>query len=619
MKRKWFSAAVILIGIGSLAVALPPSDVRVAPLLSTEWGQTTVNGNACFNYFTPDSGGYPSTPGSAANYPAGCAATAMAQLMNFHQWAIPQYPYGTSFTIYADGTAYSASIMGGALGNYDWLLMEQIAFNGSARQEVGALLHDLGAALGMDYWASGSGTDFDYIDNVFVGFTYSNAVTIEGNFVSGGVLLPQSINAALAELAIMTNLDAGLPVLIGVNDTSLQSGHVLVIDGYGYDTFGTAYFHYNFGMPVLGVTPPATNLGWFTLPGVGTTNDSAGYNVLDGVAFNIFKPFPTPATGEIISGRVTDKAGAALEGIQVDITSVNPMFLPVTVFTNAQGIFAAYGSIASNQQYTVAAHDIGYAAASRLCSVGISAKQWIPASAPGDGYYYNTVGNVQIALALAERIPIPTGLPICDMDEFAGFSRCWNTTHSEITDPNIRYDYTGDWRVDMRDLHRLTAAWMVRPPEFRTELDVHFGPTGPLPSELPWLYEGDGGAWSVVASPMPAAESPAISHSQFTSVKLPVKVLPGSSGILDITFQFECDTEPFADVFEFLLDGAVQTEMGGQPAFSGNMPPQPLHYQVHNITEPQLMVLEWRYTKDAANSIGADNVRIGNIMISAQP
>jgi hypothetical protein len=57
------------------------SEERVSPLLTTAWGQEeTVDGECCYNYFTPH------------NYPCGCAATAMAQLMRYHRY--PVVPVG---------------------------------------------------------------------------------------------------------------------------------------------------------------------------------------------------------------------------------------------------------------------------------------------------------------------------------------------------------------------------------------------------------------------------------------------------------------------------------------------------------------------------------------------
>ena len=596
--------------------ATAPSDVRVAPLLSTEWGQTTepVSGASCFNYYTPDSSGYPpTTPGSTTNYPSGCVATAMAQLMNYHQWAVTMYPFNTKFTIYADGTAYTnVTLMGGTLsGNYDWTLMQSISTNTSARQEVGRLLHDLGAVLSMQYysWVNwGSGTDFDNIDYTFNGFSYSNAITLEGNMLVGGSLVASSISPVLAEPAITTNLDAGLPVLIGINDNALQSGHVLVIDGYGVDASGTTWFHWNFGLPVQGVTPPATNLGWFTLPGVGSTNDSAGYPVLDGIALNVFPAYfgMIPPTGEIISGRIVDVTGSPLSGVQVDITGG---LAPITVYTNAKGIFASYGTITSNTPYLVTASAPGYTPQSIPVTTGTTSKTWSGTST--NGSYINTVGNRRVDMTL---------LPgICDMAEFAGFSQHWNTYHTQTTSAANRYDYNGDWNVDYRDLQRLITAWLVAPVEFRTEFDIFFDIPGSLPANYPWQYGGTGGSWSIVTMPTVGAESPAISHGQSTSFKLPVKLYPGIPGTADIIFNFECDTQLNADVFEFLVDGVVQTELGGMSAFSGQMMSQPMLYQLTGITAPTVKTLEWRYTKDAAISVGADKVWIGNITVFMLP
>ena len=76
------------------------SDVRVAPLTQTTWSQETAAGSgtpACYNYYTPPYG-----DGNSANYPAGCVATAMAQLMRYYQF--PNTGVGTaSFQITVDG------------------------------------------------------------------------------------------------------------------------------------------------------------------------------------------------------------------------------------------------------------------------------------------------------------------------------------------------------------------------------------------------------------------------------------------------------------------------------------------------------------------------------------
>ncbi len=56
------------------------------PLVATHWGQTTPYWNAC----PTDAQGY--------NCHTGCVATAMAQVMNYHQW--PDISQGTGTFIH---------------------------------------------------------------------------------------------------------------------------------------------------------------------------------------------------------------------------------------------------------------------------------------------------------------------------------------------------------------------------------------------------------------------------------------------------------------------------------------------------------------------------------------
>ena len=85
------------------------SAVRVSPLVASDWGQEEeyhwLEGWVpCYNYYTPN------------NYPSGCVATAMAQLMLYHEH--PTYPISTGpFTIYVNGSPQTAYLLGGP---YDW-------------------------------------------------------------------------------------------------------------------------------------------------------------------------------------------------------------------------------------------------------------------------------------------------------------------------------------------------------------------------------------------------------------------------------------------------------------------------------------------------------------------
>ncbi|MYL82451.1 hypothetical protein GTA51_04770 [Desulfovibrio aerotolerans] len=84
------------------------NDVRVSPLVATTWGQDTAGGVNTYNIYTP------------GNRVCGCVATAMAQLMRFHQF--PTAGVGTaSYTISVCEVASSRALRGGngSGGAYD--------------------------------------------------------------------------------------------------------------------------------------------------------------------------------------------------------------------------------------------------------------------------------------------------------------------------------------------------------------------------------------------------------------------------------------------------------------------------------------------------------------------
>ena len=133
------------------------STVRVAPFLPTLWDQQTIADAgvvACYNYFTP-----PYAAGSGSNYPCGCVATAMSQLMYYFQY--PALGVGTnSFGIGINGAPAFASLRGGdgAGGPYLWSDMPPVPQNANAAQcqAIGALTYDAGVSVNMAYAANGS-------------------------------------------------------------------------------------------------------------------------------------------------------------------------------------------------------------------------------------------------------------------------------------------------------------------------------------------------------------------------------------------------------------------------------------------------------------------------------
>jgi len=315
------------------------SDVRVAPLVKSDWDQLTSYGLPVYNYYTPPHGA-----GNPNNYCTGCVATMLGQIMRFHQW--PQNGVGTgSYQVTVNNSTQLRALRGGdgSGGSYFWEnmpLTPSVGMPPGQQQAIGALLADAGAASNMDYEPSGSAAAIKatVLTNVF---QYANASYSSGQLSN-------------LETAIEANLDAGLPVGLGINGGGM--GHAVVADGYGYNA-ATLYHHLNMGWS------GACN-AWYNLPQV----RAGGYDftVVQGALFNI----DPVVKGEIVSGRIIDDAGKPMAGLQVTIDSGSVL---VTATTNATGIYAVKG-LASNTTWTITpdAESMGFTPASLSVTTGRS-------------------------------------------------------------------------------------------------------------------------------------------------------------------------------------------------------------------------------------------------------
>lgn len=301
----------------SFATLASISDIRVAPLVASRWSQTSEGGQPCYNYFAPNA------------YPCGCVATAMSQLMRFHQF--PTDPVGTgSFDIYVDSVKQTDSLRGGdgQGGAYDWTSMvldPDGSTTDAQRQAIGALCHDAGLSVNMSYGPNGSGAYSVGEDALVETFGYGNAIC--------GYNHGSNIPASSLSVMINPNLDAGYPVLLGIYGSA--GGHAIIADGYGYSS-STLYHHLNLGWG-------GYQDAWYNLPKVSsspafTTVDECGYNI-----------FPT-GKGEIISGRVLDGAGKPLSGATVTATPAQGEMLSTQ--TNARGIYA-FAKVPSGTTFTI--------------------------------------------------------------------------------------------------------------------------------------------------------------------------------------------------------------------------------------------------------------------------
>ncbi len=278
------------------------TDPRVDPLVGTRWNQGAAQGLPTYNFYVPN------------YYPTGCVATAMSQLMRFHSWPLAGIGQ-LSFPITVDKVSQNASTRGGdgIGGPYDWTKMPLVpnsATTDAERRMIGALMVDAGSSVNMAYAADGSGTDTLQAGTALrTTFKYANAIR---GYASGTELTGRGLDRM-----ILPNLDAGLPVLLGITGT--PGGHAIVCDGYGY-IGANLYHHLNMGWS-------GSSDAWYLLPDI----DFSSSQSFDTVYKCVYNVYPA-GTGEIVSGRILDEAGAPISGVTVS----NGM---VTTTTNVRGIY----------------------------------------------------------------------------------------------------------------------------------------------------------------------------------------------------------------------------------------------------------------------------------------
>ena len=344
-------------------------DVRVEPFVKSKWGQDSTCGRNCFNYYTPN------------NYYCGCIATAMAQLMRYHEYPDTSVGIGRKrFRITVDGTSEYVYTRGGDGngGPYQWSLMvlePGCRTTLEQRQAIGALCYDAGAAVKTEYSDSGSASNLRNARNALLStFNYSSAIcALDSDGDIGGGVLNNMVNA---------NLDAGNPVIFGIIKESVEAGHAVIADGYGYD-FSTLYHHLNMGWD-------GSNDMWYNLPDVDYSR-SDQYNAINGCIYNIF----TFGSGEIISGRITDLSGSPISGATVIARNGRT---PYTAVTNDKGIYAL-AKVHSYATYTVSVIKSGYGFTPQRVTTGksvdsrnVSGNKWgidfvVDDTAPLTSYY----------------------------------------------------------------------------------------------------------------------------------------------------------------------------------------------------------------------------------------
>lgn len=318
--------------VGESQAADVITDMRVEPLLETHWNQTTAGGYACYNYYTPIYG-----EGDAENYPCGCVATAIAQVMRYYK-----YPDSLD-AVYSkacevDGEMEQLSTLAdeeGAPVPYAWDLMvadPDVSTPPESRKAIGHLTYDIGVLLGASYSEDGTGAQSEDIGRLLKnfygyadGYSYCSYVGFDEYSDYDHQTLPTSMasltaNAQLREKVILASLDAKIPVVMGIFGynkyngvkVSWGGGHAVVADGYGIAKTGgeeTTYVHVNLGWG-------GSDDAWYNLPEIDTASVGSTYAVSSGTDFEFlcdasFNITTNAAEAglELVTGRILDDGG----------------------------------------------------------------------------------------------------------------------------------------------------------------------------------------------------------------------------------------------------------------------------------------------------------------------
>ena len=181
----------------------------VAPMLQTTWDQSSPYNNMC-----------PEVNGQKT--PTGCTATAMAQIMKFHEW--PKKP-SANITWQNNITGKEEDINTSS-HTYNWDKMLPHYRDGYTNEEakaVALLMVDVGKAIQSSYSPSGTGSNTVYASYALVNtFDYSPDVTV----VNRSEYTEEEYISIIRE-----NLEARQPLLYTGHSQSYGSGHAFVCDG----------------------------------------------------------------------------------------------------------------------------------------------------------------------------------------------------------------------------------------------------------------------------------------------------------------------------------------------------------------------------------------------------
>lgn len=201
--------------IGNTRASKKLTDIE--PLIQTQWDQHEPYNNMC-----------PIDPNTGKRSLTGCGATALAQLLYFHQ-----YPNTgkNSISYEWNGTTYSADF---AKVNFEWDKMRLAYDEGTPDEDnaVATLMYYCALSMKSEFTSDNTNSWFD-TEFLSTYFGYKNEIKL---------LWKKDTSDDEFESVIIQDLQKGLPVYCWA-EASADWSHIFLIDGC--DTNG--FFHMNFG------------------------------------------------------------------------------------------------------------------------------------------------------------------------------------------------------------------------------------------------------------------------------------------------------------------------------------------------------------------------------------
>lgn len=216
---------------------------RIEPMLKTSWNQSSPYNNKC-----------PEVNGQKT--PTGCTATAMAQIMKFHEWP-EKATRNVTWTSNITGETENVDLTS---HSYRWGDMLEHYRNGYTPKQADAvaqLMIDIGKAIQSSYSPSGTGSSDIFVSHALVNvFDYSP----ETRVIRRSEYTYEEYVSIIRE-----NLEARQPLLYSGHSQSYGSGHAFVCDGidennllhidWGWDGAYNGYFDMTY------MSPEGTGIG----------------------------------------------------------------------------------------------------------------------------------------------------------------------------------------------------------------------------------------------------------------------------------------------------------------------------------------------------------------------